>query len=299
VGSRRTAWHFFFTILLRKCGPGELEVRNEVPLSEEPPRVDYLLLRKRAEAAVQRPAQTLRALWPRLARVALAEFKSMGRPYRKGNLDRVWAYLHLYVTDPESALQQRDELCGLLIVTARTPTLDTDVRAMGLRWDDLTGGYWELRGGLFRLYVVELDRVAEHEDDDLLRLFGHTKERTLEARRFWAEQVGTKEAMMALHELEGYDEVVQRFIELIPPETLLKLIPPEQRLAGLAPEQRLAGLAPEQRLAGLAPEQRLAGLAPEQAVLALPDEILRGLPDDFLEKLPEPVRATIRQRLGR
>jgi hypothetical protein len=114
-----------------------------------------------------------------------------------------------------------------------------------------------------------------------------------------AEQVGTKEAMMAVHDLEGYDEVVQKFIELIPPETLLKLIPPEQRLAGLAPEQRLAGLAPEQRLAGLAPEQRLADLAPEEAVLALPDELLRGLSDDFLEKLPEPVRATIRQRLGR
>jgi hypothetical protein len=140
------------------------------------------------------------------------------------------------------------------------------------------------------LYVVELDRVAEHEDDDLLRLFGHAKERTLEARRFWAEQVGTKEAMMALHDLEGYDEVVQRFLELIPPE---------QRLAGLAPEQRLAGLAPEQRLAGLAPEQRLAGLAPEQAVLALPDEVLRALSDDFLENLPEPIRATIRRRLGR
>jgi hypothetical protein len=131
------------------------------------------------------------------------------------------------------------------------------------------------------LYVVELDRVAEHEDDDLLRLFGHAKERTLEARRFWAEQVGTKEAMMALHDLEGYDEVVQRFLELIPPE------------------QRLAGLAPEQRLAGLAPEQRLAGLAPEQAVLALPDEVLRALSGDFLENLPESIRATIRQRLGR
>ena len=134
---------------------------------------------------------------------------------------------------------------------------------MGLIWDDLEGGYWELRGGLFRLYVVELDRVAEHEDDDRLRLFGHAKERTLEARRFWAEQVGTKEAMMALHDLEGYDEVVQRFLELIPPE------------------------------------QRLAGLAPEQAVLALPEEVLRALSHDFLENLPEPIRATIRKRLGR
>ena len=290
MSSQRTAWHFFFTILLRKRGPSEFDVRDEVPLSEEPPRLDYLLLRKRAEAAAQRPAETLRALWPRLPHVTVAEFKSIGRPYRTRNLDRLWGYIHLYFSDPESGVGRRDELCGLLIVTSRSPALDADASSMGLLWGDLGGGYWELRGGLFRLYVVELDRVAEYEDDDLLCLFGHAKERTLEARRFWAEQVGTKEAMMALHELEGYDEVVQRFIELIPPETLLKLIPPEQRLAGLAPEQRLAGLAPE---------QRLAGLAPEQAVLALPDEVLRALSDDFIEKLPEPIRATIRRRLGR
>lgn len=68
---------------------------------------------------------------------------------------------------------------------------------------------------------------------------------------------------MAAHELEGYDEVVQKFLELIPPE------------------------------------QRLAGLAPEQAVLALPDEVLRGLSDEFLEKLPEPILAAVRRRLGR
>jgi hypothetical protein len=308
VSSQRTAWHFFFTILLRKRGPSEFEVRDEVPLSEEPPRFDYLLLRKRVEAAAQRPAETLRALWRRLPHVTVAEFKSIGRPYRKRNLDRLWGYIHLYFSDAESGVERRDELCGLLVVTTRTPTLDADASSMGLLWEDLTGGYWELRGGLFRLYVVELDRVAESEDDDLLRLFGHAKERTLEARRFWAEQVGTKEAMMALQDREGYDEVVQRFLELITPEERLAgLAPeqrlaglaPEQRLAGLAPEQRLAGLAPEQRLAGLAPEQRLAGLAPEQTVLALPDEVLRALSDDFLDRLPEPIRVTVRRRLGR
>ena len=137
MSSQRTAWHFFFTILLRKRGPGEFEVRDEVPLSEEPPRLDYLLLRKRAEAAAQRPAETLRGLWPRLPSVTVAEFKSVGRPYRKGNLDRLWSYIHLYFADPESGLGRRDELCGLLIVTTRTPTLDADASAMGLVWDDL------------------------------------------------------------------------------------------------------------------------------------------------------------------
>ncbi|MCK6586245.1 MAG: hypothetical protein L6Q76_01540 [Polyangiaceae bacterium] len=298
MSSQRTAWHFFFTILLRKRGPSEFDVRDEVPLSEEPPRLDYLLLRKRIEAAAQRPAETLRALWPRLPLVTVAEFKSIGRPYRTRNLDRLWGYIHLYFSDSKSGIRQRDELCGLLIVTTRSPALDADANSMGLLWNDLGGGYWELRGGLFRLYVVELDRVAEYEDDDLLRLFGHAKERTLEARRFWAEQMGTKEAMMALHELEGYDEVVQKFLELIPPE---------QRLAGLAPEEAVLALhklegydeVVQKFLELIPPEQRLAGLAPEEAVLALPDEVLRALSDDFIEKLPESVQATIRRRLGR
>ena len=51
-------------------------------------------------------------------------------------------------------------------------------------------------------------------------------------------------------------------------------------------------------MAGLPPEQRLAGLTPEQAVLALPDELLRGLSDDYLASLPEAIRAAVRARIG-
>ena len=74
---------------------------------------------------------------------------------------------------------------------------------------------------------------------------------------------------MAIHELEGYDEVVQKLLE---------------------------GLSPEQRLAGLAPEQRLAGLAPEQVVLTLPDEVLRALSDDYIATLPQPTQDAVRAR---
>src|SRR5262249_46158538 len=88
------------------------------------------------------------------------------------------------------------------------------------------------------------------------------RRRTVEARRWLYEQVGAGEMAMAMHELEGFDEIMQKFI---------MTLPPEQRLAGLPPEQRLAGLSPEQVLAALPPEQRLAGLPPEQAVLAMPD----------------------------
>src|SRR4051794_35051638 len=63
------------------------------------------------------------------------------------------------------------------------------------------------------------------------------KERTLEARQFWAEMVGSKEAMMTVEELDGFEEVARAFLDLLPPE---------KRVIGLTPEQCMAGLAPEQ-----------------------------------------------------
>jgi hypothetical protein len=299
VSARWTAWHFYFTILLRKRGPCWIEVRDEVPLSEERPRIDYLLLRKLLEPPPDDQGQTLRDLWGRLPLITVAELKTVARPYRADGLDRLWSYVHMYWIARPAALEHRMDLAALLLVPSRTPTLDADAEALKLVWNDLGGGYWELTGGPFVLYVVEIDTVTEREDEDLVRYFSHNTEHTLEARRFWAEQIGTKEAMMAVQELEGYDEVVEKFLEFIPPEQRLAGLAPEQRLAGLAPEQRLAGLAPEQRLAGLAPEQRLAGLSREQMILALPDDELRKLPEEYLATFPEPTRAAIRRRCGR
>jgi hypothetical protein len=163
------------------------------------------------------------------------------------------------------------DLAGLLIVPARTPTLEREVAERGLAWTDLGGGYTELRGGVFRLLVVEMEAVARLWDDDLLRLFTKEEAHTQEARRFWAEQVGAKEAMMAEHELEDYDEVLRRF---------LKQVPPEMRTEGLDPEQRAAGLTPEQRL------------------LLVPDDLLRILTAGGVDELPEPTRSIVRKRLG-
>ncbi len=272
MSTHRTAWHFFFVILLRKRGPRWLEVREEVPLSEEPLRLDYLFLRKPEEARLEDVGQSLRGLWARLSKYTIAELKTLGRPYGSRGLDRLWSYMHLFFANPENSVDSAADLSGVLIVPSRTPTLHEDVTASGLAWLDLGSGYWELQGGRFRLYLAEIDTVAEREDDDLLRLFGHGKERTLEARRFWAEQVGTKEAMMAAEDLEEYYEAAQKFLDLLPPE---------------------------KRMIGLSPEQRVAGLSPEQLLLALPDEVLRGFSEVALAELSEPTRAALRKRLGR
>jgi hypothetical protein len=177
------------TVLLSQHAPQRFEVRSEVPLSIEPLRADYLLLR--AVASEDGEARTLRKLWGLLPKDTILEFKSTGRPYRARNLDRLWAYLHLHYTDEPKRLEQRDDLCGVLLVPARTPSLDADVGSLGLAWHDRGAGYWELKGGPFALYVLEIDVVAEAEDDDRLRSFGHSSAHTIEGRRWLSEQTGS------------------------------------------------------------------------------------------------------------
>ncbi|WP_437708557.1 hypothetical protein WMF45_30500 [Sorangium sp. So ce448] len=326
MGSTRTAWHVLLAALLRQRRPRHFQIQSEVPLSTEPPRADVLLLRNEAPGETHGPAGTLRRLWSLLPRETIVEFKSVRRTYRGRDLDRLWGYLSLHYAGAGKRLGPRRDLAGVLLLPSRSRPLDADAAALGLLWRDLAGGYWQLQGGAFALYVVELARVAEEEGDDLLHLLGHGTARTVEARRWLAEQVGAEEIAMAMRELEGFDEVLRTLLKKLPIETLLPALPvdellaalppeqraagltpeqraagltPEQRLAGLPPEQRLAGLPPEQRLAGLPPEQRVAGLTPEERLLLVPDETLRLLPDDYLRSLPEDVRAQIRARIGR
>ncbi|MGK3983229.1 hypothetical protein WME99_09330 [Sorangium sp. So ce136] len=203
---------------------------------------------------------------------AIVEFKSIGRLYRRRDLDRLCGYLHLYFADTPERIEHRSDLCGVLLVPSRTRSLDADVAALGLEWDDLGDGYWRLRGAAFALVVAEIDPVAKAEDDDLLRLLGRGEARTREARRWLAQQLGAEEMAMEMQDLEGFDEVVRKL---------------------------LATLPPEQVLAAYAPGQRMAGLPPEQVLLALPDDALRALSDAYLETLSAETRAAIRARVGR
>jgi hypothetical protein len=308
VGAKRVIWHVGFERNLRRRGPPSFEVRSEVPLSEEPARLDYLLLRKLTPdgVPVDNNAQTLRHLWPLLPRVSVVEYKSPGHPYRSGQLDRLWGYVHTYFANQRALPRHRadgtpltpaeggpdvgvrDDLCAVLVIAARTPSLDADVESMGLTWEDLGSGYLCAHDGMFTLFVVELDLAGPAEGDDLLHSFGRGTLRSPEARWFWTELVGSKEAAMNMQDFEGYKELMDKMLETLPAE---------QRLAGLSPEQRLAGLDPEQRLAGLDPEQRLAGLDRDHQALALPAEVLRLLPEAYLRSLSPEVEAEIRQRL--
>ncbi|TMQ22986.1 MAG: hypothetical protein E6J90_11455 [Deltaproteobacteria bacterium] len=299
MGAKRVIWHVGFERNLRRRGPTSFEVRSEVPLSEEPSRLDYLLLRKLTPEGepVDNSAQTLRHLWPLLPRVSVVEYKSPGHPYRSGQLDRLWGYVHTYFANQRALprhradgalltpaeggpeVRAREDLCAVLVVAARVTSLDADVEAMGLTWENLGSGYLRVHDGLFTLYVVELDVAGPAEGDDLLHSFGHGTLRSPEARWFWMELVGSKEAAMNMQDMEGYKELMDKMLDTLPAE------------------QRLAGLSPEQRLAGLSPEQRLAGLDRDHQALALPVEVLRLLPETYLRSLSPEVEAEIHRRL--
>ncbi|MEZ4300765.1 MAG: hypothetical protein R3B70_37870 [Polyangiaceae bacterium] len=336
MGAKRLIWHVGFERNLLRRGPRSIEIRSEVPLSDEPLRLDYLLVRKRVGEGeiADDSAETLRRLWPMLPKVSVVELKSPGRGYRSGNLQRLWGYVHLYFAAQRDLPRKRadgstvlpgspgapdvlahEELCAVLVVPHQTPSLLKDIQEMRLRCEDLGGGYVRADGGSFVLYVVEIDVVAPTEGDDLLYFLGSGKTLSPEARLFWMELVGSKEAAMSMQDMEGYKELMEKLLDTLPaeqvlshyapeqvlshyaPEQVLSHYAPEQVLSHYAPEERLAGLPPEQRLAGLPPEQRLAGLDRDHQALALPVEVLRMLPEEYLRSLSPEVEAEIRRRL--
>ncbi len=270
--------------------------------------MDYLLLRKAPAPAEDDSAETLRRLWPLLPLVSVVEYKSPGRFYRRGDLDRLLAYVHMYYADERTRSEQHEDLCAVLVVPGRTPSLAEDLADMRLSWEDLGAGYWRVLGGVYSLHVVEIRRVAEAEGDDLLQSLGSGELETPAARRFWMELVGSKEAGMSVQDLEGYDELMDKLLAKLPAQQVLSHytaedrvagLPPEDRLAGLPPEARVAGLPPEARLAGLPAEDRLAGLDRDHQALALPIEVLRLLPEPYVASLSADVQVEIRRRLQR
>jgi hypothetical protein len=75
--------------------------------------------------------------------------------------------------------------------------------------------------------------VGPAEGDDLLCSLGHGKLATPEARWFWMELVGSKESAMSMQDMEGYEELMQKLLDTLPPEQVLSHYTAEQRLVDL------------------------------------------------------------------
>jgi hypothetical protein len=162
---------------------------------------------------------------------------------------------------------------------------------MGLSWEDLGDGYWRVHGGLFTLWVVELNRVGEAERDDLLCCLGSGEVLTAEARWFWLELVGSTEAAMSMQDMEGFEELMSKVLKKLSADRMGKV------LDELPAEQVLSHYTPEQMLSHCTPEQRLADLDRDHQALALPIEVLRLMPEHYIASLSPEVQAEIRRRL--
>jgi hypothetical protein len=290
MSSERTAWHPPFTNAMRQRGPRWTHVTSEVSLSQESQRADDMIeLRADVPRDPADCGSVLRGLWPLIVTVGLLEFKSVSRPFRRGDLARLLAYglVWFYTHQAHDALlvggaRRRatpTDLTLALVVPTLTPTLLNELADMALTLDRAESGYHRARNFFCAVVVIELERVAVAEHDELMGWFaGQTPDPSVELARWIGQNVTTMSAPdKASPDMEGFDDLFARF----PLELRLRLLTPAERLAGLAPEDVAKALTEADH------------------VLALPDAALRALPDAYLTTLPEAAQARIRARLGR
>jgi hypothetical protein len=264
-GKPRRAWHVLMAVLLNERKPSGFELFSEVPLSKEPIRMDFLLLRRKCvPAQEEKPAEVFRFLWEHLPQETILEFKTASHPLRAGELDKLLAYAHLRRYSQQATLTNYEQLALVLVVHHRTALVDKELSKLGTPLHTLREGYHYLQG-IFRLFVVELSVVARHEADVILALFDPSAATSTLGSHWLATHLAGELEAMAIDQMEEFDEVLQKITE--------------------------------KYLHRLTPQQRLAGLDEAHSVLALPKAVLRGLSPEYLKTLPDEVQAEVQRRL--
>ena len=134
-------WHLAFVNLIERRAPPNFEVQSGVRLSIEPQRADMLLLRRIGVERRDDLAGVLRALWPRLGKVTVVEYKSpVDSAFRPGDLLRLLGYGVLYETAHFDELPERADLTLVLVVASVTPTLRAEIKRKGWTLTPLGGG---------------------------------------------------------------------------------------------------------------------------------------------------------------
>lgn len=254
MAAPRTIWHYLFAALVRERAPPEVEVRAEVPLGAEPQRIDLLLLRR--SDAEPGKATVLTRLWTLFTRDALVEFKSVARPFRRGDLPRLLGYGAQYHVGEHERLDEPGSLTLVLVGAGFGPALDADLVRLGWSVGEFADGYAWAAGAPYPLLFIDLDAVAAADQDDLLAQFGHPTIKTAATVRWWQEHLMAN-GPTDIKDLEGYDEALKRFLQSLTPEERVEGLTTEERVRGLTADA-LAQLTPEQ-LEALADRVRAAG----------------------------------------
>ena len=235
----KTFWHYPYASLVKERKPANWDVVVEKLLSLAPRAVDLLLLRRKGAKRLDHEARVMRGLWPLLTDVALLEFKGPTRGLRPRDLVKLVSYGWEYSSLDDSAVARPSHLSLVLAVPKETPILLREYDCCGLQPQPLGGGHVRLTGSIYTMVVVLLDQVADAERDDFLRLFTHDRARVNDPLALrWAQAwIRKARTMQDLKHLEGFDDLVQEFIDSLGVDELLRRVSPEQRLAGLDPEQ--------------------------------------------------------------
>ncbi len=263
MASTRTAWHVLFVASLSEHGAPGFAVMPEHPLSNEPQRVDAVVVRRTAAQRNDAAAGTLRAFWPQVEHTALIEFKSPTRPMRPGEVAKLFGYGGQYHAQRFEEVGSSENLLLVLVVSSITKTLTDELKKLRLETEPVAPGYLRAKGRPYTLLVVDLSAVVEADGDELMAIFVRNRMLSLFATRFMEQHRMTPNAPKNLAELEEYHEVVQRW------------------------------------LSSLTPAERLEGMPEEDVVLALSDRALQSMSDEFFRTLPASVQEAIRRRIGR
>ena len=242
----RTYWHRGFYLLVAERSPPTTRVQTEQELSQQPSRADLILLRRHERKARDHEATVLRRLWPLLSDVAVVDFKSPTRGFRRFDLLRLLRYGMEYHERHHRDLAGPQSLTRVLIVPQINRPLREEAAMLGCRLQPISEGYTCLTGKVvYATYVVDIERAARAERDEYLEIFTRRRVTDSGALQWMQRWIGRDTMQRDPKDMAGYDEVIDKLVASLPLEEILTRLAPEQRLAGLSPEQRLAGLAPD------------------------------------------------------
>jgi hypothetical protein len=172
-----------FTGLLQAFGPRWTVVEGEWQLTVEPLRADDVItLRAGTLRDLCDRGSVLRGMWSYVVVVALLEFKSASRPFRRGDLARLIAYGHIWffthqephaLTLPDGTCRRAtpEDLTLILVVPSLTPTLHDELTQLGYVIDVSPDGHSRVTGASFQLLVVDLSLAAAVEQNNLMAWF--------------------------------------------------------------------------------------------------------------------------------
>lgn len=270
-----TLWHRLLgTLLTYLLTPVNVTVQTDVPLMNDPPEADILLLRREGDRWNQAQRERLPdGIRDSAAATILIEFKAT-ESFNLDKLLQIVAYGYFYRQNQKLSTGE----LGLVLLVSQRPRASSlqKFQFITSQWDGVYLSDNPLLKGLMLIVLAELNNEPHNA---YVKCFATQKKAKAAAFHVFEQsnmqqteplvsaflmglrQIWYKGAIEMTSEItsERVMELGEKWIDMIlaslPPEKVLQFVEPEDRLRGLKPEERLSGLKPEERLSGLTSEE--------------------------------------------